>query len=65
MWGEYEESTVSRKDGFSLSSDVPKDYDQGSVGKILNPVQRAVPKDPDQDNVDLLIGLSPDEKDLM
>ena len=63
--GEYEESTVLRKDGFSLSTDVPRDYDQGSVGKVLNPVQRAVPTDPDQDNVDLLIGLSPNEKDLM
>ena len=63
--GEYEEPTVSKKSGFSLSSDVPRDYDQGTVGKILNPGQRAVHKVPDQDNVDLLIGLSPAEKDLM
>ena len=63
--GEDDEPSVLRKDDFSLSTDVPRDYEQGSVGKDLNPMQRAVPMDPDQDNVDLLIGLSPNEKDLM
>ena len=43
----------------SLSADVPRDYDQGSAIRDLNPVQRTAPTDPDQDNVDLLIGLSP------
>ena len=63
--GEDDEPSVLRKDDFSLSTDVPRDYEQGSVGKDLNPMQRAVPMDPDQDNVDMLIGLSPNEKDLM
>ena len=63
--GEDEEPTGLRKDDFSLSTDVPRDYEQGIVGKDMNLVQRAVPKDPDQDNVDLLIGLSQNEKDLM
>ena len=65
MGGEDEEPTILRKDDFSLSTDVPRDYDQIIVGKDLDPVQQAVPTDQDQDNVDLLIGLNPNEIDLM
>ena len=63
--GEDDEPSVLRKDDFSLSTDVPRDYDQIIVGKEMDPVQRAVPTDRDQDNVDLLIGLNPNEIDLM
>ena len=63
--GENEEPAIIREDEFSLSADVPRDYDQGSAVRDLNPLQRAALTDPDQDNVDFLIGLSPNEKDLM
>ena len=63
--GEDEEPTVLREDEFSLSADVPRDYDQGSAVRDLNPVQQAAPTDPDQNNADLLIGLSLNKKDLM
>ena len=65
MGGEDEEPTILRKDDFSLSTDVPRDYDQIIVGKDLDPVQRAGPTDQDQDNVNLMIGLNPNEIDLM
>ena len=63
--GEDEEPAGLRESECSLSADVPKDYDHGGALRCLSLVQQTAPMYADRDSVELLIGLSPSEKDLL
>ena len=63
--GEDEDTAGHRKSEFSLSADVPRDYDHSGAVRCLSLIQQTAPMNPDGDSVDLLIGLSPSEKDLL
>ena len=62
--GEDEETAGHRESEFSLSADVPRDYDHSGAMRCLSLIQQTALMNSDRDSVDLLIGLNPSEKDL-
>ena len=59
-----EESAGHRESEFSLSADVPRDYDHSGAMRCLSLIQQTALMNSDRESVDLLIGLNPSEKDL-